>query len=108
MSGAGRRRKHHVGGSSMRRKPHVGGSSMSKIGKVLKDVNKIAKKTKILSAALSTIPHPAAQALGGVARSVGYGRKRKHGKRRKMHGRGTERLGDTVLGIGYQISNPVF
>lgn len=89
-----------------------GGSVIGKIGKVLKDVNKVAKKTKILSTALSAIPNATAQSIGAVAKSAGYGRKRKRrvGRRRKvggMHGRG-ERLGDSVLGIGYQISHPVF
>lgn len=100
MSGAGRRRRKHKGGAIM--KPQMGGA---KIGKILKEVNKVAKETKILSHALGAIPHPYAQGASTVAKSLGYGkRKRRH----KMKGRGIERLGDSVLGIGYQISHPVF
>jgi hypothetical protein len=102
----------------MPRHSQMGGKS--NLGKILKDVNKVARKTKILSSVLKAIPVPEVQAVGQVARSVGYGmrsesasieggrRRRRKRMKRKMRGRGQERLGDSVLGIGYQISHPVF
>ena len=99
MSNYKRRRKRNSGVM-----PSQIGGKMN-VGKVLKEINKVAKKTKILSTALGAIPNPIAQTVGSVAKSVGYGRKKR--RRRRMKGRG-ERLGDSVLGIGYQISNPIF
>lgn len=100
----------------MQRRNQMGGKD--NLGKVLKEVNKVARKTKILSSVLKAIPVPEVQAVGQVARAVGYGmhpmsikggkRRRKKRMKHNMSGRGQERLGDSVLGIGYQISHPVF
>ena len=87
-----------------RKKTQMGGSTLGKIGNVLKQANKIARKTKIISTGLSLIPNPTAQVIGNVARSVGYGRRK---RKCNMQGRGN-RIENGVLGIGYQISRPIF
>jgi hypothetical protein len=46
----------------------------------IKDVSDILKQTKAVSTVTGAIPHPTAQAISGVARSLGYGYGRRGGE----------------------------
>lgn len=125
MSGAGRRRKHkkrQMGGKKILAKIGKVADVANKVAHAADAVNKLAKSTGIISKTLGVIPYPATQAASMAVKSAGYGkRRRKYGMRghgmhginghvmhgHMMHGYG-ERLGDSVLGIGYQISHPTF
>lgn len=88
-------------------KKHRGGNILKTVGNVLKTANKIAKDSKIISHVLEAIPDSRAKTLGTVAKAAGYGRRKRRIKRRRMRGCGGMLMSNT-LGIGYQISKPIF
>ncbi len=80
-----------------RRRPRKGKGFMDILGKV----GNFLKDTKLISTVSGLIPHPAGQAISGVAGSLGLGRKRRVRRGRALPRADAPRKPKTLKGKGF-------